>query len=160
MADINVATSEGTKTNTSPFSSSSQDRALETVNIGTRRSVLARIQTDIILQALKQQWPDKTYNIHAISTMGDKDQVTPLHELAGKNETQGGKSLWTFELEGMLVGGAVDMIVHSLKGKFGFGFGFWFGLEGLDYALLGLGPGIYSALSDPRCVSKGRRWER
>ena len=86
--------------------SSTTDR---TVNIGTRKSLLARVQTDIVVSALKRSWPQNEYVVHAISTMGDKDQVTKLSEF-------GAKSLWTHELEAMLMQGEVDFIVHSLKG--------------------------------------------
>ncbi|KAI9769050.1 MAG: porphobilinogen deaminase [Geoglossum umbratile] len=40
--------------------------------------------------------------------MGDKNQVTPLHNF-------GAESLWTHELEAGLMEGALDLIVHSLK---------------------------------------------
>lgn len=81
---------------------------LPVVNIGTRRSVLARVQTDIVEAALKEAWPDRRYTIHAMATMGDKNQTTALHEF-------GAKSLWTHELEALLAKGELDMIVHSLK---------------------------------------------
>ena len=80
------------------------------VNIGTRKSLLARIQTDIVVDLLKKSWPGLECNIHAISTMGDKNQVTALHDFGAKN-------LWTFELEDMLRKHEIDLIVHSLKGS-------------------------------------------
>ena len=43
-----------------------------------------------------------------MSTMGDLDQKTALHEFNAK-------SLWTTELEALLEKGELDMIVHSLK---------------------------------------------
>lgn len=79
------------------------------INIGTRKSALALKQTEIVTKLLEQAWPENEYKIHAISTMGDKNQVTALHDF-------GAKSLWTHELEAMLLAGEVDMIVHSLKG--------------------------------------------
>lgn len=89
--------------------SSSATSELPVVNIGTRRSVLARVQTDIVEAALKEAWPGRKYAIHAMATMGDKNQTTALHEF-------GAKSLWTHELEALLAKGELDMIVHSLKG--------------------------------------------
>ncbi|KAI9652941.1 MAG: hypothetical protein M1831_006270 [Alyxoria varia] len=80
-----------------------------TVNIGTRKSVLARIQTDLVISALQKSWPDIQTEVHAISTMGDKNQTIALPSFDAK-------SLWTFELEDMLLNGDVDLIVHSLKG--------------------------------------------
>lgn len=79
-----------------------------TTNIGTRRSALARVQTDLVETELKKAWPSSSFAIHAMATAGDKDQVTALHEM-------GAKSLWTHELEALLLTGDLDMIVHSLK---------------------------------------------
>lgn len=44
-----------------------------------------------------------------MSTAGDKNQVTALHDF-------GAKALWTYELEALLLEGKLDLIVHSLKG--------------------------------------------
>ena len=81
----------------------------EIVNIGSRKSVLALVQTEMVHKALREVWPNLKYEIHAMSTMGDKNQITPLHDF-------GAKSLWTHELENLLLEGKLDMIVHSLKG--------------------------------------------
>ncbi|KAI9703120.1 MAG: porphobilinogen deaminase [Candelina mexicana] len=78
------------------------------IHIGTRKSKLALIQTAIVHEALRKAWPEFQYEIHAMSTMGDKNQVTPLHDF-------GAKSLWTHELEALLIEGKLDLIVHSLK---------------------------------------------
>ncbi|KAK6350175.1 porphobilinogen deaminase [Orbilia brochopaga] len=76
--------------------------------IGTRSSRLAMIQTNIVRDALLARHPDATFEITAMKTMGDKDKVTALHSF-------GAKSLWTMELEALLLDGEVDLIVHSLK---------------------------------------------
>ncbi|KAI9790823.1 MAG: porphobilinogen deaminase [Peltula sp. TS41687] len=78
------------------------------VNIGSRKSVLALIQTAIVQKALEDARPDLKYEVHAMSTAGDKNQVTALHDF-------GAKSLWTYELEALLLDGKLDLIVHSLK---------------------------------------------
>lgn len=78
------------------------------VNVGTRRSLLALKQTEIVIDLLKNVWPENEYKVHAHSTTGDKNQVTALHEI-------GAKSLWTAELEKLLLDHEVDIIVHSLK---------------------------------------------
>ncbi|KAI9708684.1 MAG: porphobilinogen deaminase [Chrysothrix sp. TS-e1954] len=78
------------------------------VNIGTRRSILARVQADLVADLLRKAWPTNEYVIHAISTMGDKNQVTALHDF-------GAKALWTHELEAMLGESEVDAIVHCVK---------------------------------------------
>jgi len=67
------------------------------------------VQADMVVEMLKKSQPENEYNITAISTMGDKNQTTALHDF-------GAKSLWTFELEAMLLNGEVDLIVHCLKG--------------------------------------------
>jgi hydroxymethylbilane synthase len=80
----------------------------DTIHIGTRKSALAMIQADMVLAQLKKAHPETQYEIHAMSTMGDKNQVTALHEF-------GAKSLWTHELEAQLLEGKLDLIVHCLK---------------------------------------------
>jgi hydroxymethylbilane synthase len=80
----------------------------DTIHIGTRKSALAMIQADMVLAELKKAHPETQYEIHAMSTMGDKNQVTALHEF-------GAKSLWTHELEAQLLEGKLDLIVHCLK---------------------------------------------
>jgi hydroxymethylbilane synthase len=79
-----------------------------TIHIGTRRSALAVIQAEMVLKDLQAARPDMKYEIHAMSTMGDKNQVTALHDF-------GAKSLWTHELEAGLLEGRLDVIVHCLK---------------------------------------------
>ncbi|KAH8599749.1 porphobilinogen deaminase, dipyromethane cofactor binding domain-containing protein [Bisporella sp. PMI_857] len=78
------------------------------INIGTRRSALAVIQAETVLAALKKAHPENEYEIHAMATMGDKNQTTALHEF-------GAKSLWTHELEAQLLDGRLDIVVHCLK---------------------------------------------
>ncbi|KAK3680140.1 porphobilinogen deaminase [Recurvomyces mirabilis] len=80
----------------------------QTFHIGTRQSILARVQADLVLQALKQAWPSCHFEVHAMSTTGDNNQKTALHKF---NE----KALWTQELEVLLQNGELDLIVHSLK---------------------------------------------
>ncbi|KAL8857522.1 MAG: hypothetical protein Q9178_005850 [Gyalolechia marmorata] len=80
------------------------------LRIGTRASALAIAQVDIftsILATLHPTLPTKTI---PISVAGDRDKITNLHTLA-----QTGKSLWTEELEVLLLKGEIDCIVHSLK---------------------------------------------
>ena len=80
----------------------------QTFHIGTRRSILARAQADEVVHALRAQWPEHNFEIHAMSTTGDNNQKTALHKF---NE----KALWTQELEVLLQHGDLDLIVHSLK---------------------------------------------
>lgn len=88
-----------------PMSDMSEKSSL---NIGTRKSKLALVQTEIVHKALEAVHPSLAINIHAMSTMGDKNQITPLHNF-------GAKALWTHELEAGLLDGSLDIIVHSLK---------------------------------------------
>lgn len=86
----------------------SSNTSKTTFHIGTRRSLLARVQTDEVVKALKAAWPGYSFEIHAMETTGDTNQTTALHKF---NE----KALWTQELEVRLQSGELDLIVHSLK---------------------------------------------
>lgn len=78
-------------------------------NIGTRKSKLALLQTDIVLDALKKAWPEYEFEIHSKETAGDQNTKIALREFTTKN-------LWTQELEDLMLAGHLDLIVHSLKG--------------------------------------------
>ena len=80
-----------------------------TFTIGTRKSRLALLQTDIVRNALIKAWPEYEFKIHTRDTAGDLNKVTPLREFTTKN-------LWTEELEELLIDNQLDLIVHSLKG--------------------------------------------
>jgi hydroxymethylbilane synthase len=80
----------------------------QTFHVGTRRSVLARVQADEVVKSLRAAWPEHNFEIHAMSTTGDNNQKTALHKF---NE----KALWTQELEVLLESKELDLIVHSLK---------------------------------------------
>lgn len=80
----------------------------QTFRIGTRRSALAVIQAEHFRDTIKKAHPQHEYEIVAMATMGDKNQVTPLHNF-------GAKALWTHELEHDLLEGRLDMVVHCVK---------------------------------------------
>lgn len=83
-----------------------------TFNVGTRQSKLALVQTDIVINALQNAWPQHKFEIHARNTAaGDLDKVTAFKDMPVKN-------LWTHELETLLVEKKLDFLVHSLKGMF------------------------------------------
>jgi hydroxymethylbilane synthase len=88
--------------------SSAAQNPLLTFRIGTRKSKLARIQTEMIATALQYLYPDHTFPVQPMSTMGDLNKVTPLYQFDAK-------ALWTRELEVALLEGEIDIIVHSLK---------------------------------------------
>ena len=79
-----------------------------TFRIGTRKSKLARIQTESIATVLQYAYPTHTFPVQPMSTAGDLNKVTPLYQFDAK-------ALWTRELEVALLEGEIDMIVHSLK---------------------------------------------
>ena len=89
----------------------SNTRSKTSFNIGTRKSALALVQTELVVEALKKAWPDHDFQIHARDTAaGDIDKVTPFKDMPVKN-------LWTHELEQLLIEEKLDLLVHSLKGK-------------------------------------------
>ncbi|WVQ97423.1 porphobilinogen deaminase [Kwoniella sp. CBS 9459] len=94
--------------------------------LGTRKSNLALIQTGHVADDLRDlhnvededgQLPAYpfTFSIESMTTVGDRNQTTPLHLLSPYSSSQPAKSLWTDELEARLMGGHFDMLVHSLK---------------------------------------------
>lgn len=83
------------------------------VFIGGRKSVLAVAQSNIVKSLLKKNFPTIACPILALTTLGDQVQNKPLYSF-------GGKSLWTKELEILLLEDMgefhkLDLIVHSLK---------------------------------------------
>jgi hydroxymethylbilane synthase len=82
-----------------------------TFNVGTRKSKLALVQTDMVVKALAAACPENIYAIKARDTAaGDIDKLTPFKDMPVKN-------LWTHELETLMVEGQLDFLVHSLKGR-------------------------------------------
>ncbi|XP_013366529.1 PREDICTED: porphobilinogen deaminase isoform X4 [Chinchilla lanigera] len=81
---------------------------MRVIRVGTRKSQLARIQTDTVVAMLKALYPGLQFEIVAMSTTGDKILDTALSKI-------GEKSLFTKELEHALERNEVDLVVHSLK---------------------------------------------
>ena len=79
-----------------------------TLHIGTRESLLARLQTDIVLQALTKNFPNHLFEIVAVTTHGDKLLNKPIADL-------GSRGVFVKELEEALLNHKVDLVVHSLK---------------------------------------------
>ncbi|XP_077985063.1 porphobilinogen deaminase-like [Glandiceps talaboti] len=78
------------------------------VRVGSRKSQLALIQTNHVIDSLKKHYPDTNFEIISISTTGDKILDKALSKIGEKN-------LFTKELEVALEDGRVDLVVHSLK---------------------------------------------
>lgn len=75
--------------------------------IGSRGSELALWQANHIKERLKKECLIES-EIQIVKTKGDKILDTPLNKI-------GGKGLFTKELEELLLKGAIDLAVHSLK---------------------------------------------
>jgi hydroxymethylbilane synthase len=78
------------------------------LTIGSRRSLLAQAQSNLVRQILLTAWPDMTVQIELIDTRGDLNRNDPLPQI-------GGKGLFTAELEDALRQRRIDLAVHSLK---------------------------------------------
>ena len=80
------------------------------VRIGTRGSPLALAQAVEARGRLMaaHALPEEAFAIEVISTSGDRIQDRPLSEA-------GGKGLFTKEIEEALIGGRIDLAVHSSK---------------------------------------------
>jgi len=77
------------------------------IRIGSRRSKLARWQSDHVAKLLEERAGVRC-EVVGIDTQGDRILDVPLPAI-------GAKGLFTAELEEMLVDGRVDIAVHSLK---------------------------------------------
>ncbi len=80
------------------------------LKIGTRGSPLALAQAHETRSRLMQAHglPEGAFTIEVIQTTGDAVQDRPLSEI-------GGKGLFTKEIERALLGGRIDIAVHSMK---------------------------------------------
>ena len=80
------------------------------LRIGTRGSPLALAQAHETRDRLVAVWglPADAFQVVAITTTGDRVQDRPLSEV-------GGKGLFTLEIEAALLGGSIDIAVHSMK---------------------------------------------
>ena len=80
----------------------------DTIRVGTRGSKLALVQTNMVIDVLKQQFPNLRFETVIIRTLGDKILDKPLQEI-------GGKGLFISELEEAMIKGEIDLAVHSAK---------------------------------------------
>lgn len=100
----------------------------EIISIGTRKSQLAIAQAEQIIAQLETVSPGPQYKLQVISTMADENQVKTFLEFDSKG-------IWTEELEGLLVEGKVDVVVHCLKGRVGL---FLFLLTSMVFCILAI----------------------
>lgn len=78
------------------------------LRIGTRKSRLAMVQTELVRDAILQKFPEAEIEIVAMSTRGDQMLDRSLTSF-------GGKGVFTKELEDALLKGTIDLAVHSAK---------------------------------------------
>ena len=78
------------------------------LTIGTRQSALALWQAEHIAALLQEKYPECEISLKRVLTKGDKILDVSLSKI-------GGKGLFTKEIEQDLLGGEVDLAVHSLK---------------------------------------------
>lgn len=81
---------------------------MKTVVIGTRKSELALVQSNMICDTLRSMYPQYEFKIEGMTTTGDKILNQALSKI-------GEKALFTKELEIALQDGRVDLVVHCLK---------------------------------------------
>jgi hydroxymethylbilane synthase len=79
-----------------------------TLKLGTRGSVLARVQSQHVADLLEKHHPGLAVELEIFKTSGDQIADRPLHEA-------GGKGLFTRELEQALLDRQIDFAVHSFK---------------------------------------------
>ncbi len=82
--------------------------SLRTIRIGSRKSQLALVQTYWVRDQLQKCFPDMKFEVHTMSTQGDKILDVALAKI-------GDKGLFTKELEVGMLNGEIDFAVHSLK---------------------------------------------
>ena len=74
--------------------------------IGTRTSLLAWRQSEMVRDLIQRNVPDATVELHGIQTRGDQIQDQPLTELEGKTLLLSSIARWNQ---------VTDITVHSLK---------------------------------------------
>ena len=76
--------------------------------IGSRESRLAVIQSEMVMNFIKERCPDMDVSLLTMKTTGDKILDKTLDQV-------GGKGLFVKELDKALLEGRSDLSVHSLK---------------------------------------------
>lgn len=78
------------------------------VKVGTRKSILAEIQADSVIEKLEIKFPDVEFQKVFIKTQGDIDKKTDLSIL-------GGQGVFVKTIQESLLKGEIDLAVHSAK---------------------------------------------
>ncbi len=83
-------------------------RPLVTLTVVTRKSALAIAQTDLVLARFAHRIPNYAFRVFKLVTTGDRQAEWSLQQ-------EGGKGLFTGELEQALTDHRADLAVHSAK---------------------------------------------
>jgi len=78
------------------------------LRMGTRKSRLAMIQTELVRDAILEHFPDIEIELVPMSTLGDRVLDQSL-------DSFGGKGVFTQDLDTALQDGSIDIAVHSAK---------------------------------------------
>jgi hydroxymethylbilane synthase/uroporphyrinogen III methyltransferase/synthase len=78
------------------------------IRIGTRKSMLALAQAEMVAEGIKKNNPDMETELVPMSTIGDKILDKPL-------DSFGGKGAFISEFEDAILSGKIDIAVHSAK---------------------------------------------
>ena len=78
------------------------------IRVGSRESALAVAQTWLVLNRIRERYPEVEFELVTMKTTGDKILDRTLDQV-------GGKGLFVKELDRALRDGTVDLTVHSLK---------------------------------------------
>lgn len=76
--------------------------------VGTRKSKLAQIQTDLVIQKIQSAFPDVVCQKVLLSTKGDVDKKTSLTKLRGQG-------VFVKKIQAALLTHQIDFAVHSAK---------------------------------------------
>jgi hydroxymethylbilane synthase len=78
-----------------------------TIRVGTRASLLARTQTEVVVNAFTRANPDVPVEMVLVSTEGDRNSA-PLDQI-------GGTGVFVSALREALLSGEIDVAIHSFK---------------------------------------------
>jgi hydroxymethylbilane synthase/uroporphyrinogen III methyltransferase/synthase len=81
---------------------------MQIIKVGTRGSKLALAQTAYVIEKLKEAYPDESFETVVIRTTGDRHGEVSLDAI-------GTKGVFVDAIEEALIGGEIQMAVHSMK---------------------------------------------
>lgn len=76
--------------------------------VGTRGSKLALRQTEMVIEALRQAYPEDSFELQVIVTTGDRNQTSAL-------DAMGSKGVFVDAIEKALLKDEIQLAVHSMK---------------------------------------------